>query len=67
MPDLVRSIVTPILRELSDKDISVMLDDCDFQRKFSQYGDEIIDKPGWLYWEETLRNEQQRRINDGQI
>ena len=67
MPSLVRGIVTPILPELSDKDISIMLSDCEYQSRFSQYGDEIIDKPGWLYWEETLRNEQQRRINDGQI
>lgn len=65
MPSLVHGIVMPLLPFLSDRDISVMIDDCDFQKKFSLYGDDIIDKPGWLYWETTLKNEQQRRINNG--
>lgn len=61
MPDLVRGIVAPHLKELSDKDLQVMLDDCDFQKRFKLYGDERIDKPGWLRWKATLLAEKQRR------
>ena len=57
MPDLVREIVRPILPFLSDKDISVMLDDCDYQARFDLYGDEQIDKPGWIKWRVELVDE----------
>lgn len=63
IPDLVRRIVRPHLREISDKDLSVMINDCDFQRKTNSYGDETIDKPGWLKWEEELKAERKRRKN----
>lgn len=29
--------------------------------KMHLYGDEIIDKPGWLRWKETLLKERERR------
>lgn len=61
MPDLVRSIVRPLLRELSDRDIYVMIDDCDFQDRCNLYGDELIDKPGWIEWKKELLNEKKRR------
>lgn len=61
MPDLVREIVTPHLPEISDKDLQVMINDCDFQEKFKLYGDERIDKPGWVKWKELLLAEKQRR------
>lgn len=61
MPSLVRSIVRPHLQELSDKDLGVMIADCDFQRSFNLYGDPRIDKPGWLNWEQELLQEQKRR------
>lgn len=61
MPDLVRSIVTPLLSELSDNDIIVMLNDCEFQAFSQDYGDEQIDKPGWLKWQSTLQDEAKRR------
>lgn len=61
MPDLVRGIVTPMLPKLSDKDLAVMLDDCDFQARMHLYGDEIIDKPGWIKWKEALLKEHERR------
>ena len=61
MPDLVRSIVRPHLQELSDKDLAVLIDDCDFQARMHLYGDERIDKPGWLKWAEELRAEKERR------
>lgn len=63
MPDLVRSIVRPHLKELSDKDLAVMLDDCDFQRRMHLYGHKTIDKPGWLQWEQDLMAEKERREN----
>ena len=62
MPDLVRSIVRPHLKTMADRDISVMLDDCDFQEKFKLYGDERIDKPRWLKWKEEWQEERKRRM-----
>ena len=46
MPSLVQEIVKPFLPVLSDKDIGVMADDCERQRRFGLYGDELVDKPG---------------------
>lgn len=60
-PDLVRSIIIPHLHNLSDKDLGVMINDCDYQKRFRLYGDERIDKPGWLRWKELLLAEKQRR------
>jgi hypothetical protein len=61
MPGIVRSIVKPRLKELSDKDLGVMLEDCDYQERMNLYGDERIDKPGWLKWKEALLAEKRRR------
>lgn len=61
MPDLVRGIVRSTLPLLLDRDIAVMLEDCDFQERMNLYGDERIDKPGWLAWKETLIEEMERR------
>ena len=64
MPDLVRDIVTPYLSQLSDKDLGVMIDDCDYQKHMNLYGDEEIDKPDWLRWRATLLEEKNKRINN---
>lgn len=61
MPSLVRGIVRPLLPELSDRDIRVMHEDCAFQASTNQWGDERIDKPGWILWREELRKEMERR------
>ena len=61
MPDLVRDIVRPRLKELSDKDLNVMIEDCDFQERMNLYGNERIDKPGWLRWKADLIAERERR------
>ena len=61
MPDLVRGIIRPHLKELSDKDLCVMIEDCDFQERMQLYGDERIDKPGWLKWKADLIAEIERR------
>ena len=64
MPGLVQSIVKRHLSELSDKDIGVMVQDCEFQAKMNMYGDERIDKPGWLEFERLVREEAKRRGAD---
>ena len=64
MPDLVRGIIKPHLKELSDKDLNVMIEDCDFQERMHLYGDERIDRPVWVKWREELIAERKRRIND---
>ena len=61
MPGLVQTIVRKHLSELSNRDVSVMLRDCEFQREMKLWGDERIDKPGWIKWEETLKEEAERR------
>ena len=64
MPSLVQGIVMGHLKELSDKDLQIMLNDCEDQEKYNLYGDEVIDKPGWLKWKEDLLKEKERR-NEG--
>lgn len=64
MPGLVQDIIRPHLTELEDKDLSVLLQDCERMSDFD-YGDPEIDKPRWLKWKEELIAEQERRaIND---
>lgn len=38
MPNLVQGIIRQHLRELSDQDLTVMIDDCDFQERMRLYG-----------------------------
>jgi len=61
MPSLVQSIVRQHFDEFSDRDLAVMIDDCRFQKNMNLYGDEMIDKPGWLKWKEDLLEERERR------
>ena len=65
MPSLVQGIVGQYLDRLSDKDLAVMLDDCEFQERMNLYGDERIDKPGWFKWRSRLIAEKQRRAEHG--
>lgn len=65
MPDIVRSIVRPRLKDLEDGCIKIMLDDCDFQERFELYGDEKIDKPDWIKWKNELQEEYDRRRGYG--
>lgn len=64
MPGMVRDIIRPNLCKISDKDLSVMIEDCKHQATFEMYGDEKIDKPGWIEWENELKAERERRKND---
>lgn len=61
MPQLVRDFVRPLLPKLPDKTIGVMVNDCDFQRRYGDYGDDKIGKPGWVTWEQEVKAEQARR------
>lgn len=61
MPSLVQKIVGAHLSEMSDKDIQVMAEDCDLQRRMNLYGDEC-DKSDWLVWAAKVRAEQTRRV-----
>lgn len=60
MPSLVQEIVDGHLKELSDKDIKVIVEDCQFQRRMDLYGDEC-DKVDWLKWEQKVKDEFERR------
>lgn len=61
MPSLVRDFIRPILPKLTDSTIAVMLNDCDSQRRYNNYGNDHIDKPGWVRWEQELQSERERR------
>jgi hypothetical protein len=61
MPSLIQGIVRQHLSEFSDKDISIMIDDCDFQRRANLYGDSLIDKPDWLKWQQDVSAEYVKR------
>lgn len=61
MPSTVQKILKPFLPRLSDKDLTVMLEDCEHQRKCELYGDPVIDKPEWIRWKESLEAEKKRR------
>jgi hypothetical protein len=61
MPKYVQCICREHFSDFSDKDIGVMLDDCDFQERMNLYGDERIDKPDWMKWREDLLKEKSRR------
>lgn len=62
MPSLVQKIVRMHLREVSDNDLKVMLDDCRMQEDMPYlYGHERIDKPGWFEWRKAVEAELERR------
>ena len=63
MPGLVRDFVRPLLPKLGEGTIQVMKNDCEFQKRYGSYGSEIIDKPGWVKWEEEISAELERRKN----
>lgn len=56
MPGMVQDIVLSHIKELSDWDIQLLLQDGDFQCRMDLYGDPTIDKPGWLkFWEKVIK------------
>lgn len=60
MPDLVRGIVKGHINEVTDKDLQVMINDCESQARWGDYGSEY-DKQEWLEWKDFLINEQRQR------
>lgn len=60
MPGLVQRIVRSHLTELEDRDLTVLLQDCEKMNYFD-YGDPIIDRPNWEQWHEDLKKEKERR------
>jgi hypothetical protein len=61
MPTAVRAIVKSFIQNITDRDLRVMINDCQYQEELNLYGDERIDKPGWLEWRDFLLEEQRRR------
>ena len=61
MPSTVRGIIRPYLSEISDRDLQVMINDCEYQADMSLWGDVNIDKQGWIDWKDMLIAEQKRR------
>jgi len=64
MPSLVQEIVGKHIGDLTDRDIKVMVDDCKFQQDMNLYGDEC-DKADWLRWREKIKEEYNRRKEQG--
>jgi len=60
-PDMCRKIVRPLLPKLTDDSVKKMIEDCKYQASTNQWGDENIDKPGWIKWRQELEDEKKRR------
>lgn len=60
MPELVRRIIKPNLAKLSDKDLQVLINDANEQKRTENYGS-VQDKYGWVKWRQELLDEQERR------
>lgn len=61
MPDLIRSIIRRHFSNIRDSDLQIMIEDCEFQERMNLWGDEKIDKPGWVRWKEELLIVQEKR------
>ena len=66
MPSMVQGIVKSHIDMIDDRDLHVMIEDCGFQERCNLYGDEMIDKPGWIKWKEFLFEERKRREGDAE-
>lgn len=64
MPALVRDFIRPLLPQMPDKALAVMIMDCEDQERKNIWGSETIDKPGWLRWKQELLAEKERRSRD---
>lgn len=61
MPSLVIGICTGLLPTFDDRDLYVMLRDCEFVFESRRWGDDYIDRPTWEQWVERLKEEMARR------
>ena len=57
MPGLVRGIVKGHIKEISDKDLQVLINDCGYTLKFENE----IEPKEWAEWKNMLIAEQERR------
>jgi hypothetical protein len=64
MPSFVQGIIKRHIDMVDDRDLHAMIEDCGFQERCNLYGDDIIDKPGWIKWKEFLLEEQEKREGD---
>ncbi len=62
MPSLVRDFVRVHLKDIPDKALAVMLNDCEEQERYGNYGHQTIDKPGWVKWKAELLEEWGKRL-----
>lgn len=60
MPEQVQDIAGKHLHELTDKDLGVLVQDLDGMRD-KDYGDPVIDKPGWIRFKKVVDDERRRR------
>ena len=64
-PDVCRKIVRKLLPNLSDDTVRILFEDCKFQANMNLWGDEKIDKPGWIRWRQEIEEEIKRRNKNG--
>lgn len=64
MPSVIQGICRAHIGAIENNDLRVMLEDCDFQERMHLYGDERIDKPGWIAWKDFIVAEQKRRFEN---
>lgn len=57
MPNLVRGIVKAHLSEISDKDLQILINDCNYTLTW----EDNIDPNGWAEWKNMLIAEQNKR------
>lgn len=61
MPTLVIDYITPLLPKLSVRALAVMERDLVNADNYGGYGDEKIDKPGWMRFLHNIRLEKEKR------
>lgn len=57
MPSLVRGIVKGHIKDISDKDLQVLINDCDYTMRWA----DVIESKEWTEWRDVLTAEQERR------
>lgn len=62
MPSLVQEIVGKHLKDLSDIDVTIVINDCESWNKLSCYGDNEIDKQDWLRFGQMAVDELKARL-----
>lgn len=60
MPSLVQGIVREHIAEISNKDLQVLINDCESQAQWNDYGSDY-DKENWLKYRDMLIAEQNKR------